>query len=510
MKAALSIYSPEVAEQILQNSQKSITFIQSDSRVSYTNVITQKLFGFAPNELIGKSQEEAFLLFSKQPQLFSEAINKREDQIEEMQLARKDGSFFWGQVQLMYVFDAKKNPGGILLIVTDLNKRMAFRESLTQKISTLEQLTKSRFIRDGKLSEAIYEILEHSAKSVKVERVNAWLIDENFTCIESIGNFNSTTQSLLPKETLMRQDLPAYFKLLESEEIIVLNDTFQDKRSKELVENNLTTNHIVSMMDIPIRIEGKMIGVLCFEHTGKTIHEWDLVEQKFGLFVAQLISLAIETHTKQHIKQELEISLREKETLLSEIHHRVKNNLTIISSLINLQAAKAKDEFHAQLFTESKNMVHTIAEIHQLLYESQNFSHINFKEYLNKIIDLISMSQENREDAVKLIKKFDDVYLDMAKAIPCGLIVNELVTNSYKHAFKNTKDAQISVSIQQKADYVQLTISDNGVGMASFIPNENSLGIAIVQDLAKQIGAQISYSNKGGSTLQITFPNPEA
>ncbi len=507
MPSALHIYSPEVAEQILQNSQKSITFVQADGVINYTNSTSEKLFGSAVAKLIGKSIYTVLPSWSIQHQLIADAIEKGIELIDEISLNRSDKSTFVGQIRLMFILDSKKNRIGTLLIITDLNKRIAYRESLTQKINTLEQLTKSRFIRDGKLEEAIHEILEKSAKAIQVERINAWLIDEDFTCIESIGNYNSKTKSLVAQEKLYRSNLPEYFKLLQSEEIIVLNDTLHDKRSIELVKPYLTANKIVSMMDVPIRIEGKMVGVVCFEHTKKELREWDLIEQKFGLFVSQLISLALETHSKQLAKKELEESLKEKEVLLSEIHHRVKNNLSIISSLINLQAAKAKDSFHSELFLESKNMVHTIAEIHHLLYESQNFSHINFKNYLEKIIDLIRISYENPKKPVVINMNLEDVFMAMSKAIPCGLIVNELITNCYKHAFKSQKNALISISLKEQNGFAELTIQDNGIGMESFSVNKNTLGIAIVQDLAKQIEAQINYSNAEGSIIKIVFQN---
>jgi PAS domain S-box-containing protein len=508
MEASLNIYSPEVTEQLLENSQKSILFIQADGTISYSNNVTLKFFGFKSSDLVGKNLFHVLADWVEQHEVVLTAIKDGKTDIDEIVLTRKNKSKFIGQIRLFRLFDDAKQVAGTILIVTDLNKRIAFRESLTQKISTLEALTKSRFIRDGNLDKAIYEILEQSAKTLNVERANAWLIDKDFTCIESIGNYNSKTQSLQPQEKLLQKDLPAYFKLLQTEEIIVLNDALHDKRSFELVENYLITNNISSMMDVPIRIEGEMVGVVCFENTGKSTREWDLIEQKFGLFVAQLISLSLETHTKQQVKLSLEESLREKEVLLSEIHHRVKNNLSIISSLINLQATKAKDSFHTILFDESKNMVHTIAEIHHLLYESNNFSHINFKDYLEKIINLIQQSYESKSTPVKLIKDLTEVYLTMEKAIPCGLIVNELITNSYKHAFKSNRNAQINVSMHQHGDTAELIISDNGIGMESFTVNEKSLGISIVQDLAKQITAQISFSNRSGSKIVITFPNP--
>ncbi len=503
----LSIYSPPVVEQLLENSQKSVTFIESDGTITYTNNITKKFFGFDKEELLGKNLFTILAAWVDNYSLIEDAIKQGKTKIDELLLTRKDKSKFIGQLRLMQIENEQKKVAGTLLIVTDLNKRLSFRKSLTQKINTLERLTKSRHIRDGKLNEAIYEILEQSANSMKVERVNAWLINNDFSSIESIGNYSSSAKSLQANEQLHRKDLPEYFKLLQSEEIIVFNDTQHDQRSRELVDNYLIQNHIVSMMDIPIRIEGNMVGVICFEHTGTQLHQWNLVEQKFGLFVAQLISLSIETHNKQIAKQALEDSLKEKETLLSEIHHRVKNNLAIISSLLNLQATKTKDEFHSTLFNESKNMVHSIAEIHHLLYESKNFAHINFKDYLNKIIALIQQSVANKGQNIQLTKEFQEVYLDMTTAIPCGLIVNELITNCYKHAFNAGEEGKVKVELKQDKDYTYLLVADNGRGMPAFVSNTTSLGIVLVQDLAKQIGAQLSFSNELGSSIGLRFAN---
>lgn len=399
--------------------------------------------------------------------------------------------------------EANKEPLFIFYL-RDNTQQNLVRKGMIKKSLTIENLSKSRRVRDGHLDEAIYEILKSSSRALETARVNAWVIDEGKTEIQCIGNFDARENKLVPQASLPRISMPKYFSLFETEKIIITKDTKKENKTVELNEIYLKPNDIQSLMDIPIRIEGEMIGVICFEHVGAP-RDWTIQEQKFGLVASQMLSLTIESYNKQKVKQELESALKEKTILLQEVNHRVKNNLTIIASLMNLQSEKSQDDYHKQLFMECRNRLDSISTIHELIYKSKNYTQIDFKDYLNKIIEHISQSYKSF-NYVKIVKKIAEIQVDISFAIPLALMVNELITNSYKHAFKTKKDGEITISLVENNEKIILTIEDNGIGFDKNVIPKNSMGMDILNGLIAQIdGTYDLTSTEQGTRYKISF-----
>jgi two-component sensor histidine kinase len=243
----------------------------------------------------------------------------------------------------------------------------------------------------------------------------------------------------VPQTALPRIAMPLYFSLFETEKIIITRNTLTETKTAELYEFYLKPHDIQSLMDVPVRIEGEMVGVICFENVGCS-KRVDFTRTKIWISSGANAIITIESHNKQLAKQALELALDEKNILLQEVNHRVKNNLSIVASLMNLQSEKSHDEYHKQLFMECRNRLDSIASVHELIYKAKSYSHINFKEYLNQIIEHISDSYKSVEH-IKIIKGITEVDIDISAAIPLALIVNELITNAYKHAFTKKKKA---------------------------------------------------------------------
>lgn len=368
----------------------------------------------------------------------------------------------------------------------------------------VEQLSRSRKIRDGKLEDAISEIITSASKAIKTNRVNAWLFVNNFSEIKCIGNYDFLKPDLELAPNLPKQLIPNYFNLLTSKEIVITTEAFENPQASELLEIYLKPFDVHSLMDIPIYIAGELVGLVCFENT-KTSRVWTDQEQKFGLVIAQIISLAIETDAKQRTMIELEKSLVEQKVLLQEVHHRVKNNLTIISSLLNLQANKSKDDYHKKLFYESRDRLNSIATVHQLLYQSKSFSSVNFKKYLEEVLSSLDNSFSGQNKKIIIKKDINDVELDVSTSIPLALIVNEFVTNSYKHAFNGKKEGVIEVSLTENNKKVFVRIKDSGPGYDFNNISESSIGLDIIHGLVDQINATLTYDNQSGSTHDISF-----
>lgn len=210
-------------------------------------------------------------------------------------------------------------------------------------------------------------------------------------------------------------------------------------------------------------------------------------------------------------EQQLKQSLKEKEVLLQEVHHRVKNNLQIISSLLNLQSNTIMDQTAVKALLESRQRIKSMALIHEILYQSKDLTRVHFAQYIRTLTtQLISMSHINPGRVTQKLD-CDGLLLDIDTAIPCGMIINELISNALKHAFPAGEQGEFGIALHSDDHQVHLTISDNGIGLPKDLDFRNtaSLGLQLVNRLTSQLKGTIKYESKGGSTWKITFPKPQ-
>jgi two-component sensor histidine kinase/predicted hydrocarbon binding protein len=212
---------------------------------------------------------------------------------------------------------------------------------------------------------------------------------------------------------------------------------------------------------------------------------------------------------RKESEEKIKQTLKEKDVLLKEVHHRVKNNLQIISSLLNLQSNYINNKEALDLFLETKNRIKTLALVHEKLYKSDDVEFVNLKLYFQSIIDLLSYSYDKEYIETK-INVDNDVFkqLDIDKAIPCGLIFNEIISNSYKHAFNKRLEGIIEITINYIEEQCVLTIKDNGVGLPKDmkIKELDSLGIGLIDSLVTQLEGTYSVDGSKGTVYEITFP----
>ncbi|UXX78649.1 hypothetical protein N7E81_14910 [Reichenbachiella carrageenanivorans] len=219
----------------------------------------------------------------------------------------------------------------------------------------------------------------------------------------------------------------------------------------------------------------------------------------------------IKTRKNQEIEEKnslIEKSLQEKESLLKEIHHRVKNNLQVISSLLNMQSRTTENEEILDAFQQGQSRVRAMSLIHQKLYQTDNLSEIDFQEYTSQLIDQLSTLYTGNKDDITTEVRANDIKLDIDTAIPLGLILNELISNSFKYAFKNVSHGKIKVDMERLADgKIQLAISDNGQGLPSDFNLEatKTLGLKLVNILTKQLKGKLAYKSTTDSIFIITF-----
>lgn len=256
-----------------------------------------------------------------------------------------------------------------------------------------------------------------------------------------------------------------------------------------------------------------------------TPRDWQQPEADLLQQIASQLAIAIqqadlysqvqtELEERRQAESSLRASLQEKEVLLKEVHHRVKNNLQIISSLLRMQARKVSDLSTATLFQEAQNRVQSMAIIHEHLYQSSNLAQINFNDYLQTLLNNLFRSYGVDPQQILLDIKIDSINLPLNTAIPCGLIINELVSNMLKYAFPLGQPGTITIrlssqTVENSSDFQGvLVIGDNGVGMSPDIDWQTtpSLGLRIVRNLVDQMQGTLTLNRDRGTFFRLTFP----
>jgi PAS domain S-box-containing protein len=229
------------------------------------------------------------------------------------------------------------------------------------------------------------------------------------------------------------------------------------------------------------------------------------IETESGKMV---LSAIVDISDRKHREDRIQAALKEKDILLSEIHHRVKNNLQVIHSLLDLQSPKIRDDAALQLLKESQNRIKSMALIHQALYESKDFARVDFGSFLDVLVPNLVSSYSVDPGLISLSIDSADVSLPISAAVPCGLIVNELISNALKHAFPAGMRGHIQIELTREPDnFTALNVSDDGIGIPdSFdLADATTLGLQLVSLLADQLGAEVAIHRSKPTRFSLRF-----
>ena len=304
-----------------------------------------------------------------------------------------------------------------------------------------------------------------------------------------------TVDVRLSRETVLSSDVP----------ISVLDAAAATRRAVSIADareahpfssDTYFVGHVTrSVLCIPLVKQTKVMGVIYLENSllpGTFTSSREAVLQ----LMASQAAISLEN-----------ASLGEKEALLKEVHHRVKNNLQLVSSLLNLQAAQIADPKVAELFADSRNRVRSMALVHENLYRAGNFSFVVMKEHVQGLCAHLMRAYGGSRQGVNLdVDVADDIRLDVDRAVSCGLIINELVSNALKHAFPG-RTGRIVVAMHLKSSHrCILIVSDDGIGLPIGTTGQGTLGLQIVHDLAEQLGGSVNMLHDGGTAVTLSFP----
>jgi len=222
------------------------------------------------------------------------------------------------------------------------------------------------------------------------------------------------------------------------------------------------------------------------------------------------VAVASDISDRKEAEKKIRTSLKEKEVMLAEIHHRVKNNLAVISGLLQLQSFSAKNKDVQEALNDSQLRIQSIALVHEMLYQSESLAYIRFDKYINDLLQAISSMHMNQNKKIELISEVEPFSLNINQAIPCSLLVNELVVNGFKHAFNDQSNGQIKVRIERKGVNIIMTISDNGLGFdAAKFSDTDTLGATLIKTLTMQLKGEfeiLENTNTPGSIFRVEFP----
>ena len=329
--------------------------------------------------------------------------------------------------------------------------------------------------------------------------------DISSASFEEIGSFHHVGQEeedeLFKKITASRQALAiASGNMFESYE---RNGTVDLKYSSLLDGER---HKFVALIDRFSEIKGEEVAVA----QGKIRLMIGDAEKITVIFVsvAVVLALGLGLFLSRCILIPINKSLQEREVLLKELNHRVKNNFQIISSLLSLQAREIHDERAAKAFSVTSDRIRAMALIHEKLYESADLAHIDIGGYLGSLADYLLISCGSRQIDINV--KADNILLGTNVAISCGVIANELVTNALKHAFPANPTSEITIGFRLADNQYTLVVRDNGIGFPADldINNSSSLGLNIVTALARQLGGTVDLHRNDGAEIRVTFPAP--
>jgi len=454
--------SREMYRTLVETSPDAVTVTDIEGNITYVSHRTLKIHGYdSTEELIGKS---AFVFIAPEDQ--EKAAKNMKKTLDrglirglEYTMLRKDGTQFIGELNASLIKDVKGEPKAFIAITRDITERRKAEHELSESEKKFRSLVENA-------NDAIYIITSDGFQYVNsaFERLTGFTSEQ--VCGEAFDFWN----------------------IIHPDDVKMIKER-EDARRKG--------------KEVPSRYEFRVLA-----KDGKTkivepatVHIGEKGEIK-------VMGILRDVTDRKQAEEKIKASLHEKDVLLREIHHRVKNNMQIISSLLRLQSRLIGDDKLIEMFKESQNRIRSMALIHEKLYQTEDFARINFAEYIRSLTVHLFHTYKVNPNIVRMNTDVKNVFLDINRAIPCGLIINELVSNSLKHAFPDNKKGEVCIKLSSNRQKItKLIVSDSGIGLPKSINfhEPETLGLQLVSDLVKQIGGTIRLERAKGTAFHISF-----
>jgi PAS domain S-box-containing protein len=458
----------------------------------------ERVSKYKPEELIGSSAYNLYIKPAQRDETFTALQENGLINDYEILLRDKDGQPVPCSFTAKMIYDPQGTPWRVIGTIRNITDRKRAQEALQQAHNELEAKVAAR---TAELTAANRQLQQEIQERQRAEEALRQLKDFNEGIVQSMsegivmedseGYFtfvNPAAAALLGYDplTLIGQHWTVIVPP-DQQPIIAAADQRRAHGEADHYEVELLHRN---GMRIPVLISGA-----------------PRFEVELDDFVGTLASFTDITARKQS-EEQLKVSLQEKEILLQEIHHRVKNNLQVISSLLSLQSNYVGDPDIIEVFHDSQNRIRSMALVHEKLYQSPDLAQIDFAEYIQSLASYLFRAHGANGRGITLRLNTERIFLGIDTAVPCGLIINELISNALKHAFPNNTDGTISVGLgKDENKSIVLTVDDNGVGFPPGLDfrRTTSLGLQLVNSLVNQIDATIEQNNKNGAAFKITF-----
>ena len=460
--------SEERYRELVEGTDNLITKVDQYGNFTYVNYVGEILFGVAANTLVGMSAFEFMHPEDrkKTQSWLDESVGKKlfKSTIENRYVNQKTGEVSHLLWTIHFVYDDKnqiKEVNGIAHNITERKKiEKALRKS-ERNLNRAQRITKtaSWYYNWGSETE------EWSDECFKIFGLNKDDFPDNVVPESLSSNFYANPEDL--------------------EQLNIAAEENHDVYNYELKFTTVPINGHVKIIHSHCEVErdndGNILKVFGTDH--------DITEQ-------------------EQAKEQIKASLKEKQILLDEIHHRVKNNMAVIISLLKLQSNKLEDNRMREILIESQSRVYAMSAVHETLHGSENLSEIDIKTYLSNITTSIFQTYNTNQGNVKLNSDIENLPININQAYPLGLVINELISNSLKYAFPDEKKGEIAVSMKKLEKEIELTISDNGIGISEELiwKDSDTLGLKLVQTLVEnQLDGLIDLDRTNGTKFTIKF-----
>ncbi len=501
------IESEKKLRTVLESVKEGITFSDDEGHFYIYNPEMQRLTGYSQEEA-NASKDFSKLLYpdscewGRALEGLTELISKGSSREVESRIVRKDRQVIYVLISSTIIHYSGRRM--FLSVYRDITERRKAQEALHKAHDELEQRVEERTQELAQMNEELETevITRRQAQNRLQESESRYrLLAENVT------------------DVVLLTDLEFHWLYISPSVVNLLGYSVQEAMQKsvqeiltvdsyELFQNNFKKN-IGLRKDL---IRAKTLELECRRCDGTSI--WLEVSMNVICNAEaqpfRFIGVARDISERVKVMKEIVDSLREKKILLQEVHHRVKNNLQIISSLLNLQSMRIKDKQALEIFQESNRSIKSMAIIHEKLYKSFNLSKIDFHEYVCSLAEELFNSYNVNTSLITIVINIDDVFLDINTAIPCGLMINELISNTLKYAFPGDRSGEITISLTEQSGRYVFVFSDNGVGLPGDImfPHPESLGLQLISSLADQLDGALELDRSAGTRFTITFKQP--
>jgi PAS domain S-box-containing protein len=471
-----------------------------EGRATFANRLTYPTFGITAADIVNGINILDHIVPEEREaakQGVVELFRGRERGPHEYTLMKKDGSRFPAMIRSAAIHDWKSQSiTGIRGVVIDLTEQKKQESALKEANSNLEQKVNDR---TRKLSELTESLKKEIAEKNRVMEALLASEEKYRTLVEQIGDivFHVDPSGLLTY--ISPHALEESGRLEDTINIIDVAPAEYRDQIRRFLDPSAPTHDLIAGFELPILSPGNGKTILYEINATPTFDKENAYTGYSG--IARNIT------ERKNLQNAVAASLREKETLLKEIHHRVKNNMQVISSLLNLQIKVMKDEKSREALLESQNRVMSIALVHEKLYQSKSFAEIDFHDYLKKISENLLQSFGVPRGKIRVDIRGQNVILPLEKAIPVSLIINELLSNAFKYAYPGERTGTILVSLEQNGDRHTLIVRDDGIGLPETITLDNieTLGLQLVISLVGQLVGTIALDRTGGTEFRIEF-----